>query len=182
MKKTAVLFVLSLIISFTFSNCNKDESSPSEPPAPVCDQTCQDENLAYGMVDVFWFVWNQNIAGQPTGAKDITVEGPQGGTVHVTGTTAVASNGINTMHLVLEFNYCKGIKEKYNLMFNGTMGADGTFSTTHYAITYSSQMLNYTGTVGKDNWVTQVDGGCTVTINQTLPSVSGTICGRTFSY
>ncbi len=184
MKQTAFLFVLSLVISFTLSNCNKEENNtPSEPPAPVCDQNCQDENLAYGVVDIFWFVWNQNIAGQPAGGKDFTVNGPQGGTVHVTGTTEVsASTGINTMHLVLDFSYCKGIKEKYNLMFTGTIGADGTFSTTHYAITFSSPMLTYSGTVGKDNWVTQVDGNCTVTINQTLPSVSGTICGRTFSY
>jgi hypothetical protein len=183
MKKTAALFVLSMFLSFLFSYCNKEEDNSTQPAAPVCDQTCQDENVAYGFVDVFWFLWNQNIAGQPAGAKDLTVNGPQGGNVHITGNTAVSSStGINTLHLVFEFSNCKGIKDKYNLIFNGTMSADGTFSTTHYALTYASNQLNYNGTVGKDDWVTQVDGSCTVTINQTLSTVTGTICGRTFSY
>ena len=182
MKKTAALLVLSFILSFLFSYCNKDEST-TEPPAPVCDQACQDEHTAYGIVDVFWFVWNQNIAGQPVGAKDFTVNGPQGGSIHITGNTDVStSTGINTLHLVFEFSNCKGIKEKYNLIFNGTMSADGTFSTSHYALTYASSQMNYNGTVGTDNWVTPVDGSCPFTINQTLSTVTGTICGRTFSY
>ncbi len=183
MKTTSVLFILAMMLSFLFTNCNKEENNTTEPPAPVCDQACQDEHLAYGIVDVFWFIWNQNIAGQPAGNKDFTVNGPQGGNVHVTGNTEVsASTGINTMHIVLEFSNCKGIEETYNLIFNGTLAADGTFSTTHKAITFSSGQLGYGGSVGKDNWVTPVDGSCSVTINQTISSVTGTICGRTFSY
>ena len=65
-----------------------EEETPTETPAPVCDQACQDEHVAYGLVDVFWFIWNQNIAGQPEGSKDFTVAGPQGGTVHVTRITS----------------------------------------------------------------------------------------------
>jgi hypothetical protein len=182
MKKTVILLILSFMMSFIFNYCNKDEST-SPTPSRVCDQQCQDENLTNGFIDIFWFIWNQNIAGQPVGAKDFTVNGPQGGTVHVTGTTEVsASTGINTLHLVLEMNYCKGIDDKYNLIFNGIIGADGTFSTTHKAITYSSQQLNYTGTVGMDDWITELNGTCSITFNETIASVSGTICGRTFSY
>jgi hypothetical protein len=183
MKLTASLFVLSIIVSFLFSSCKKEDSTTSAPPAPVCDQGCQDEHLAYGIVDVFWFIWNQNIAGQPAGAKDFTVDGPQGGSVHVTGNTAVSvSTGINTMHLVLAYSNCKGIKETYNLIFSGSMAVDGTFSDTHKALTFSSGQLDYSGTVGKDDWVTPVDGSCPLTINQTVSSVTGTICGGTFSY
>lgn len=181
MKKSFIFWTLSFILSFVFLNCDKEETS-TEPPAPTCDQACQDEHVAYGLVDIFWFVWNQNIAGQPVGGKDFTVAGPQGGTVHVTGTTDVATNGINTLHLTFEMINCKGIKEKYNLTFNGGFTADGTFSDTHRAITYSSQQLGYNGTVGTDNWVTNVNGFCEMMINQTFTSVSGTICGRTFSY
>lgn len=182
MKKTIILLILSFMMSFIFNYCTKEETT-SQPPARVCDQQCQDENLADGFIDTFWFIWNQNIAGQPAGAKDFTVNGPQGGTVHVTGSTEVsASTGINTLHLVLEMNYCKGIEEKYNLVFNGTIAADGTFSTTHKAITYSSQQLSYAGTVGMDDWVTELNGTCGITFNETIPAVSGTICGRTFSY
>lgn len=181
MKRTYLFWMLSMMLGFFIISCSEEETS-TEPPAPKCDQACQDEHIAYGLVDVFWFIWNQNIAGQPTGAKDFTVAGPQGGTVHVTGTTEVASNGINTLHLLLQFTNCKGIKETYNLTFSGSVTADGTFSTTHRAITYASQQLGYTGTVGKDDWVTNVNGFCEATINQTFTTTAGTICGRTFSY
>ena len=171
--------VLFLVLSIS---CNK-ESSTETPEEPLCGQECQDEHVAYGMVDIFWFIWNQNIAGQPVGPKDFTVPGPQGGTIHVTGNTEVStSTGINTLHLVLDLSNCKGLKERYNLTFNGSVTADGTFSISHKAITYASSMLIYTGTVGKDNYVTQVSSSCNATINETQTSVSGTMCGRTFSY
>ena len=181
MKRIAIFWLLSLVLGFTLINCTEEENT-TEPPSRTCDQACQDEHIVYGLVDIFWFIWNQNIAGQPVGAKDFTVAGPQGGTVHVTGTTDIATNGINTLHLTFEMNSCKGIKETYNLSFNGTFTADGTFSTTHRAITYASQQLGYTGSVGKDDWVTNVNGFCEATINQTFTTTAGTICGRTFSY
>jgi len=182
MKRIVVFWLLSLILGFTLINCSEEEST-TEPTAPACDQGCKDEYTAYGLVNVFWFIWNQNIAGQPVGAKDFTVAGPQGGTVHVTGTTDHSiSTGVNTLHLVFQFSNCEGMNDKYNLIFNGTMTADGTFSLIHEAITYSSAMLSYSGTVGKDDWVTEVDDNCSININDTMTSVSGTICGRDFSY
>lgn len=140
MKRITIFQILALVLGFTLINCTEEET-PTEIPAPVCDQACKDEHLAYGFVDVLWFIWNQNIAGQPTGTKDFTVVGPQGGTAHVTGTTEVANNGINTLHLTLKLTNCKGIKEKYNFTFNGTVTADGTFSDTYSTVTYVSQQL-----------------------------------------
>ena len=181
MKRVALFWFLSMILAFTLITCTEEET-PTETPAPVCDQACQDEHIAYGLVDVFWFIWNQNIAGQPVGAKDFTVAGPQDGTVHVTGTTEVANNGINTMHLLMQFTNCKGIKETYNLAFTGSVTADGTFSDTYRAITFASQQLGYIGKVGKDDWITNVNGFCEAAINQTFSTTAGSICGRTFSY
>lgn len=175
--------VILLFVSFIFlSGCNEDSSTVSPPPAPVCDQACQDEHVAYGLIDVFWFLWNQNIAGQPIGSKDLSVTGPQGGSVHITGTTAVANNGINTLQLVFDFTNCKGLKEKYNLTFNGIVNADGTFDDTYIAISFNSPQLQFSGTVGTDNWVTNVNSLCESIINETKTTVSGTICDRTFSY
>jgi len=181
MKKNIFFLLISMLISFALYSCKEDENTTS-PPVPVCDQACQDEHTAYGYIQVFWYIWNQNIAGQPVGTKDFTVPGPQGGSVHVTGTTDYASNGVNTLHLVLQMIGCKGMGEKYNLTFNGTITADGTFSLIHKAITYASPVFGYTGTVGKDDWVTDVDGNCGVIINEAFTSVSGTICSREFAY
>ncbi len=181
-KLTTLFLVISFLVSFVFYSCKKSDTS-TNPPAPTCDQGCQDEYTAYGMIDIFWFVWNQNIAGQPVGSKDFTVNGPQGGSIHVTGSTDYStSTGVNTMHLTLAMTDCKGIGDKYALTFNGTVTADGTFSTVHKAVTFACSQLTYTGNVGKDNWVTDVNGTCPITFNQTLTSVDGTICGRSFNY
>lgn len=181
--KSAVIFlILSFMMTFIFYSCKKDENTTNAPQQPACNQACKDDNTAYGLIDVFWFIWNQNIAGQTVGTKDFTVAGPQGGTVHVTGPTDHSNNGVNTLHLTLELTNCKGIKSKYNLTFNGTVTADGTFDNTYKAITYASQQLDYVGTVGYDYWLTNVSGTCNITFNETQNSVSGTFCDRTFSY
>ncbi|MBK7378433.1 MAG: hypothetical protein IPJ03_05420 [Ignavibacteriales bacterium] len=180
MKKYFSLLLVSSILSFSLYSCT-ETNDVTNPPQAACDQGCQDENLAYGIVDVFVFIWNQNIAGQPAGGKDLTVAGPQGGSIHITGTTEAADNGINTLHLVFEMTNCKGFKDQYNLTFNGTINIDGTFSSTYIARSYTCAQLSYAGTVGKD--VNQeVNGNCPITINETMPTVSGSICGRTFSY
>jgi hypothetical protein len=182
MKKSILFLVISFVISFLIFSC-KEKENTTEPQTPVCDQACQDEHTAYGYIQIFWYIWNQNIAGQSVGNKDFTVAGPQGGTVHVTGSTDYSSsNGVNTLHLVLQMNNCKGMGEKYNLTFTGVVTADGTFSLIHKAITHASPVLSYSGTVGKDDWVTDVSGNCAININETLTSTSGTICGRDFSY
>lgn len=155
----------------------KDESTS---PSASCDQSCQDENTAYGLAHVFNFIWNQNFAGQPTGSHDINVSGPQGGSIHITGTTDF-SNGINTAHLVFEMTNCKGLDENYSLTFTGLVNIDGTFSSTYKALAYVSSQLTYQGTVGK-NANSPVNATCSISINETLSHLSGTICGREFSY
>ena len=182
--KSIYFLILFFLIGFIFSSCKKDvNTTTSPPPAPTCDQGCQDQYIASGFINIFWYIWNQNIAGQPGGNNDFTVSGPQGGSVHVTGTTSYEStHGINTLHLTIEMYSCKGIGDKYSLTFNGTITADGTFSTTYKAITYACQQLSYEGTVGKDNWITDVNGTCPITYNETLTTVTGTTCSRAFNY
>lgn len=170
----AIILLFSLIIV----SCQKDDPAS---PTTLCNQECQDENSAYGLISMFWFIWNQNIAGQPAGNKDLTVNGPQGGTVHITGTTAVANNGINTVHLVFDMTSCKSSNEYYNLTFSGVMNADGTFSSSHKAMAYNGVQLTYTGTVGK-NINAPVSGTCQFIVNESISGVSGSVCGRQFSY
>lgn len=150
----------------------------------VLTQEKQDEYTAYALVDMFWFVWNQNIAGQPVGVKDFTVSGPIGGTVHVTGYTEFdAVNEINTLHLVYEMTECSGFKDTYNLQFTGTVNVDGTFSDTYKAVTHSSSSLSYSGIVGPGDFDTEVSSsGSDFNIAETNTVISGTIDGRTFSW
>ena len=57
-----------------------------------------------GLEDIF----NQNLAGTPTGTIDMTAAGPFGGTVHITGITSYdQSNGIETVHLKYDMSNCQ---------------------------------------------------------------------------
>lgn len=179
MKRLISLFVALFILTpIIYYGCSEDSTSP----ASKCDQSCQDDNTAYGLVHTYNFIWNQHFAGQPTGTHDKTVNGPKGGTIHITGTTAYStSNGINTVHLVFEMTNCKGLDENYSLTFNGTMNVDGTFSSTYKAMGFVATQLSYNGTVGKNANV-PVNATCDITINETQTNLSGLICGREFSY
>jgi hypothetical protein len=62
MKKSILFLVISFVISFLIFSC-KEKENTTEPQTPVCDQACQDEHTAYGYIQIFWYIWNQNIAG-----------------------------------------------------------------------------------------------------------------------
>lgn len=177
-KSLFFLIILSVFLLSGFAcSLNNDEDL-------ILTQEKQDEYTAYAIIDMFWFVWNQNIAGQTVGDKDFTVSGPLGGTVHVTGNTAIDQvNGINTLHLVCEYNECYGMQEVYDMHFTGTFNIDGTFSDTYKAITHTSSSVNYSGTVGPEKYVTEVSStGSVMNFSETKTIISGTIDGRTFSW
>jgi hypothetical protein len=179
MKNISSFYIaIFLLISIVTFNCDNEDAVSTNA---ACDQECQDNNTAYGLVHIYNFIWNQHFAGQPTGTHDITVSGPKGGSVHITGTTEYSNNGINTVHLVFEMTNCKGLDENYSLTFNGTVNAEGTFSSTYSAMGFSATQLMYSGTVGKNANVS-VNATCDFVINQTTNNLSGLICGREFAY
>jgi len=178
MKNISRTFLVILFLSsVVYMSCKEDTTSS---PASLCDQSCQDENTAYGLVHLYNFIWNQNFAGQPVGNHDITVNGPQGGTMHITGNTD-NSNGINTVHLVFDMTNCKGSDENYILTFTGILNIDGTFTQTQTTMAFISSSLKYQGTVGKNANV-PVNATCEFIVNETTSHLSGSICGRSFSY
>ncbi len=179
MKKiSSYILAALLIVSTVYFNCSNDDPVST---ASSCDQKCQDNNTAYGLVHIYDFIWNQHFAGQPTGNHDITVNGPKGGSIHITGTTDYSTNGINTVHLVFAMTDCKGLDENYSLTFNGTVNVEGTFSTTYTAMGFTASQLAYSGTVGK-NVNVSVNATCDFVVNQTTSNLSGLICGREFAY
>lgn len=180
MKKIKLFIVMLTValILFLVSGCSVGGVDT------VLTQEKQDEYTAYGLVDMFWFIWNQNIAGQPVGTKDFTVDGPLGGTIHVTGYTEYSSSTeINTLHLVCEMTAFYGMRDEYDLQFTGTVNVDGTFSDTYKAVTHTSSSLSYSGSVGTGDFTTEVSSnGSDFNIAETRTVISGTIDGRNFSW
>jgi len=155
--------------------------SPAEPEPEVLSQEQQDAFVGYGITKCFSFIWNQHIAGTPVGAMDITVPGPLGGTVHIYGNTGV-SGDIATYDLALDMTDCRSSNVSYDLTLTGSLSCVGSFSPTHKAMGYNSEMLSYSGTVDNDDTNTAVEDMGPVSITETLSDLSGTICGRSFAY
>ena len=66
------------------------------------------EDVAWGIITGLVDIFNQNLAGTPTGTIDMTAAGPFGGTVHITGTTSYnQGNGIETVHLKYDMSNCQ---------------------------------------------------------------------------
>jgi hypothetical protein len=154
--------------------------------APTCGQTCQDYLSGLAVADSIWLLYNQNVAGKPAGSVDQAGSCPLGGTVHVTGTTAVNA-GVNTVHLVFDLAHCHNSASLYSLTFNGLVNVDGTFkggADKFTAVTFSSATLALEG--GLDFFDNPaLDATCELAETQQgsgdTEELNGRLCGREFS-
>lgn len=152
---------------------------------PTCGQECQDYLVSYGLNDTIWFLWNQLIAGHPSGAQDTGGTCPLGGTVEITGTTGV-SNGIDTMDVTFAFAACENTDEIYDLTFTGDVTMLGSFDATAetLAITFASDSLVASGALDVYD-DPSIDETCPFTTAQNGYGEDGTlvgkVCGRSFN-
>lgn len=165
-----------------------DDSSESSPStASTCNQSCQDNVVGYALDETLWLLWNEQLAGRPSGNQDTTAICPLRGTAHITGTTGVATNGINTANLTFELSDCSNSNSSYSLSFSGTVTWNGTFSSTSAnAISFRSNSLTLAGTVKRNDSPT-VSETCAVALTDTYDKstpgqrgwLDGELCGRT---
>jgi hypothetical protein len=162
------------------------QGTPAVQQTPICGQACQDDTAGYALDDTMWLLWNENIAGQPSGAQNMTVQCPLGGTAALTGTTAVASNGISTVHLTLGLQGCENSNATYTLAFGGSLTWDGTFGSGYAnAVTFKSTALDVSGTI-REYDMPAVMESCPVALTDTFDKsannqtgwLNGAICGR----
>jgi hypothetical protein len=153
---------------------------------PSCGQACQDYLVSYGLNDTMWFLWNQLVAGRPSGTKDESGACPLGGSVHITGTTSVSDNGIDVVDVAFALTSCENADNVYSLSYTGTVTMQGTFDSNSdvLAITFSSSSLVATGTLHYyDDPI--IDDACPVNFAQSGAgddwTLVGKVCGRSFN-
>ena len=190
-------FVFASLLSLqSATGCNplsKDNSSSTisqycgtvDEPA-YCDQTCQDSNLAFAVDNAGWLLYNQNAAGKPSGAVNVTASCPLSGTVTITGSVTVASNGVNNVQLTLAMTSCGVSASTYSVTFTGALQMAGTFtSNAQTDITFSSSNLTTTGQlIFLDD--PMVNEACPVSVTDTWNHqqgatgwLNGAVCTRT---
>jgi len=182
---------LMLPVSVLVCSCSgsSSQTTPGTHASSTCGQTCQDAEVGYALDDTIWLLWNENLAGQPSGAQSKTVSCPLGGTAQITGTTGVASNGIDTAQLTLSMQNCGNLNTGYSLAFTGTVTWGGSFnSSAGNAITFKSASLIIGGAITLYDNPT-IDETCAVSLTDTYDKtaaaqstwLTGLVCGRTVS-
>jgi hypothetical protein len=113
---------------------------------PRCEQTCQDDDVAYAIDNSGWLLYNQDVAGQPAGNLTRTAPCPLSGTAAISGTINTASNGVTTTDLTFDLQNCGIAAASYTLTFTGSLRMSGTFtSNVQNDITWSSNSLAIAG-------------------------------------
>jgi hypothetical protein len=108
------------------------------------------------------------------------------GPAALTGTTSVASNGINTLHLTLALQDCANSNTTYSLAFTGSLTWDGSCGAgSPNAVTFKSSALNVSGTVREYDMPAETES-CAVSLTDTYDKsaskqtgwLNGAVCGR----
>lgn len=147
------------------------------------------KDVAWGMMTGLSDIYNQNIAGTPSGAIDITASGPFGGTVHITGTTSYdQSNGIQTVHLQYDMSQCRVSSTSsssdlnVDLTLNGVISEDGSWSSTYVSVSYGSDALGVNGASQRGTKERKVNETTTFKANRTSSGISAELFGFKVSW
>lgn len=139
------------------------------------------ECIAKCMAYCYQDICNQNIAGQPLGTHNLTVTGPMGGTVVITGSNS-SSGDIVTENLVLDLTNVKYIWFDTQITMTGTTTCTGTHSDSYESLNYNSSNMHIVGVVDKDGDVREMDKTGVVIYNSGTGHHSGEIYGHSVSW
>ena len=147
------------------------------------------KDVAWGIMTGLSDIYNQNIAGTPSGAIDITASGPFGGTVHITGTTSYdQSNGIQTVHLQYDMSQCRVSSTSsssdlnVDLTLNGVISEDGSWSSTYVSVSYGSDAISVNGVSHRGTKERDVNDTTPFKANRTSSGISAELFGFNVSW
>jgi hypothetical protein len=147
------------------------------------------EDVAWGTMTGLVDIYNQNLAGTPTGPVDITVAGPFGGSVHITGTTSFdQGNGIETVHLQYDMVNCRisstssSSNLNVDLTLTGVITEDGSWSQNYTSLSYNSAALRVNGSSQRGDRQRDVNDMTTFKANRTSSGTSAELFGFKVSW
>lgn len=154
-------------------------------PTPACntEKISDDvfyECLAKAVAYCYMDIGNQNLAGSPTGTQNMTVNGPMGGTVVITGSNS-ASGSIVTEDLVFTMTNVKYIWLDTEITLNGSTTCKGSHSDNYESLSYVAGNMHITGSVEKDGDTRTLDETGTVNYNS-ASTHSADILGHSVSW
>ncbi|MBN2172991.1 MAG: hypothetical protein JW731_02585 [Bacteroidales bacterium] len=132
--------------------------------------------IGTSLINCYVDIYNQNLAGKPTGSQNITADGPMGGTVFITGTTTYDdTHGITTTDLLFDlynlnytYTYTDNGGKTWQTQLNiiGSTTYSGSFSSDYTSVNHQSENLQIHGTVSYDGTSRMIDSNGPVNINR----------------
>lgn len=156
-----------------------------------------DQSIASGLMQTTIDLYNQNLAGKPSGTVNLNVNCADGGTAAISGTvTTPGDSGLTTVNLTFVMDACYAIHShpvgggtsSSSIRTTGTITKTASFSKTSYGAIYeSSGNLALSGTLHITiNSVTHldptIDESCALTASWDGAHVKGSYCARLFSW
>lgn len=150
-----------------------------------------DNYTAYMIMETLSQIQNINLAGRPVGSVNMETSCPNKGSVTITGSTGYSqSTDITTVDLTFQLKECEASKHTADnsdlyAMLTGLITLKGSFrkSDGYDATNYQSESLDISMSISVTGYKTaEVKETCRFTSTVTNNTVSGTICGRNFSY
>lgn len=176
------LMIVGILLMLT-NSCKEEDSATS---GSISDDNFY-KQLGYSLVMCYNDIYNQNLAGHPVGGKNITANGPNGGTVTILGTTGYSSNnGITTTNLTLSMASIKYITNvngfETEITLNGATTYSGSFSDSYTSVNHQSANINIVGSVTHNEIVRKIDMTGNVSINRLTSTITANIFGNAVSW
>ena len=147
------------------------------------------EDVAWGLVTGLDAIYDDYIAGTPTGCLDILACGPSGGIVHITGTTSYdPCSGIETAHLRYDMtdvrvSFTSSSSDlDVDLTLSGVICEHSSWSYDDASLSYDAPDLWLAGTAQRDCEQRGVDGMTDFWANSTNSGTSAELFGYNVSW
>jgi hypothetical protein len=177
--RSSAVFVAALFLVLPNMSCTKSH---------YADEAFY-EDVAWGIMTGLVDIYNQNLVGTPTGPVDMVANGPFGGTVHITGTTSYdQGDSMETVHLQYDMSNCRisstssSSDLNVDLILNGVISEDGTWSPSYVSLSYNSPALDVDGFSQKGSKQREVNDMTTFKANRTSSGTSAELFGFNVSW
>jgi hypothetical protein len=182
MKK--IYFVYTILCILCVVSCEKENETTE-----ISDENFYKE-IGIALVDCYTDIYNQNLAGKSTGDKNLSANGPMGGTVNIKGNTSYDNtHGITMTDLVftmdkVKYTYTNGSGDNTwitEIKLTGATTYSGSFSSTYTSVNHQSENLYISGIVTKGGSSRKIDMSGNVNINRST-KISVNIFGNSVSW
>jgi hypothetical protein len=169
---------LALAAALFLAGCVSTSSDDGSSSAS-CDGTCADVYTGYGIIETIRILYNTHVY-PGTGSFNETQSCSLGGQVVITGSVGVAGNAttLDLLYTMTSCAYSDG--STFDLVFTGGIDEDGNINNIDDITTL--QYISSSLTISGEAYGDAVSETCAVNISRSDTGVTGTICGRSFSY